>query len=79
MGMRKFQELVGRTDRLAFNPDSENPKAGLLDYQAILTNALDTRPDTNIVGGSVPQEFFLEKRLVCSLDVKQLAWLTCRL
>lgn len=63
MGLRKFQELVGRTDRLSFNPDPENPKAGLLDYQAMLKSALDMRPDANIVGGSMPQEFNLEKRL----------------
>ena len=64
MGFRRFQDIIGRTDRLKFAPNPKNPKAKLLDFSAILKNALDLRPDTNIVGGSVAQDFQLEKRLV---------------
>ncbi|XP_053398015.1 uncharacterized protein LOC123552518 isoform X2 [Mercenaria mercenaria] len=63
MGFRRFQDLIGRTDRLKFAPNPNNPKAKLLDFSAILKNALDLRPDTNIVGGSVRQDFQLEKKL----------------
>ena len=64
MGIRTFQELIGRTDKLKFSPNPHNPKAKLLDFSAILKNALDARPGTNIVGGSMAQDFELEKKLV---------------
>jgi hypothetical protein len=35
----------------------------MLDFSAILENALAMRPDTNIVGGSVRQDFDLDQRL----------------
>ncbi len=35
----------------------------MLDFSAILENALSMRPDTNIVGGSVRQDFDLDLRL----------------
>ncbi len=35
----------------------------MLDFSAILENALAMRPDTNIVGGSVRQDFDLDLRL----------------
>jgi hypothetical protein len=38
-------------------------KASMLDFSAILENALAMRPDTNIVGGSVRQDFDLDLRL----------------
>ncbi|XP_052808642.1 uncharacterized protein LOC128237296 isoform X2 [Mya arenaria] len=63
MGIRRFQDLVGRTDKLKFSPNPHNPKAKLLDFSAILKNALDGRPDTNIVGGSMSQDFQMENRL----------------
>jgi glutamate synthase (NADH) len=63
LGIRKFQDLIGRTEFLKFSPDPRNPKAALLDYSAILCNALSLRPGTNIVGGSVAQDFQLEDRL----------------
>jgi hypothetical protein len=34
-------------------------KASMLDFSAILENALAMRPDTNIVGGSVPINLIL--------------------
>jgi glutamate synthase (NADPH/NADH) len=65
MGVRKLQDLIGRTDKLKFAPDPENHKANLLDFSQILKFALDMRPGINIKGGSVSQIFNLEKRLVC--------------
>ncbi|RWS29096.1 glutamate synthase 1-like protein [Leptotrombidium deliense] len=62
LGIRKFQDLIGRTDLLSFQPDSSNPKACLLNFSAILANALELRPGTNIVGGSLKQDFNLESR-----------------
>ncbi|KAL5009527.1 hypothetical protein ScPMuIL_011832 [Solemya velum] len=63
LGFRKYQEMVGRTDKLFFNPPEHNKKAHMLDFSAMLKNALEMRPNTNIVGGSVAQFFDLKKRL----------------
>lgn len=62
LGIRKFQDLIGRTDLLRVKNDPGNAKAQTLDLQMLLKNALEMRPNTNIVGGSVKQEFGLEKR-----------------
>lgn len=62
LGIRKFQDLIGRTDLLCVKNDPNNGKARTLDLQMVLQNALEMRPNTNIVGGSVKQEFGLEKR-----------------
>lgn len=62
LGIRKFQDLVGRTDLLAVR-NSSNDKVNTLDFSAILKNALTLRPGTNIIGGSISQNFELEKRL----------------
>lgn len=62
LGIRKFQDLVGRTDLLRVS-DSSNPKAKTLNFSLILKNALHMRPGVNIVGGSQRQDFQLEKRL----------------
>ena len=67
IGIRKFQDLIGRTDKMKFSPNQHNPKAKLLDLSAILKNALEIRPNTNIVAASIPQDFQLEKRLVSLL------------
>ncbi|KAK7486587.1 hypothetical protein BaRGS_00022112, partial [Batillaria attramentaria] len=63
MGFRTFQEMVGRTDKLRFAPDPENPKAQMLNFDRIMKNALDIRPGTNVHGGSVAQIFSLEERV----------------
>lgn len=65
LGVRKFQELIGRVDFLEPKKDVKDVpmKASLLDMSLLLTNALDLRPGTNIIGGSVVQNFQLEKRL----------------
>ncbi|CAL4100267.1 unnamed protein product [Meganyctiphanes norvegica] len=62
VGVRKFQDLIGRTDLLRM---SENciPKAGLLDLSAVLKNALHMRPGVSILGGSIAQDFGLETHL----------------
>ena len=61
LGVRKFQDLIGRTDFL--RPSSKlSPKAGTLDLSLLLQDALALRPGTNIIGGSVKQDFQLEKR-----------------
>ncbi|XP_071536685.1 uncharacterized protein [Panulirus ornatus] len=62
LGVRKFQELVGRTDLLHMR-DSCSPKARLLDLSHVLKNALHMRPGVNILGGSVKQDFGLETHL----------------
>ncbi|XP_076062641.1 uncharacterized protein LOC143037891 [Oratosquilla oratoria] len=62
VGVRKFQDLVGRTDLLKPR-ENVTDKAKLLDFSAILKNALHMRPGVNIKGGSVGQDFDLEKRL----------------
>lgn len=62
LGIRKFQELIGETSLLKVRTNEVNPKANMLDFSAILCNALTIRPNTNIIGGSVKQNFELEKR-----------------
>uniref|UniRef100_A0A8D8I6P6 Glutamate synthase [NADH] n=2 Tax=Culex pipiens TaxID=7175 RepID=A0A8D8I6P6_CULPI len=61
LGLRKFQELIGRTDLLQLREDLTN-KPALLDLQMLLKSALDLRPGTNIIGGSIKQDFVLENR-----------------
>lgn len=61
MGIRKFQQLIGRTDFLRMRKDATF-KASTLDMSLLLKNALDMRPGTNIIGGSEGQDFALEKR-----------------
>lgn len=63
LGFRSLQEIIGRTDLLRFSPDPTNPKVSYLNFDAILCNAQLLRPNTSIVGGSMKQDFQLEKRL----------------
>lgn len=62
LGVRKYQDLIGRTDLLKAS-ETGNMKARALNFGLILQNALHLRPGVNIVGGSVPQDFQLEQRL----------------
>lgn len=55
LGIRKFQDLIGRTDLLRIYENNVNPKAKLLNFTQILKNALHMRPGVNIVGGSEKQ------------------------
>lgn len=68
MGFRTFQEMIGRTDKLLVSPDPQNPKAMLIDFHNVLQDALKMRPGVNVVAGTTPQDFQLEKRLVCILE-----------
>ena len=63
LGIAKFQDLIGRTDLLKRHENANNDKTMLLHYDAILKNALELRPNTNIIGGSVSQDFKLNSRL----------------
>jgi len=62
LGIRKFQELIGRTDLLRVVKDPKDEKASTLDLAMVLKSALELRPNTNIIGGSVKQDFGLENR-----------------
>lgn len=62
LGVRKFQDLIGRTDFLA-QRDGHHLKADLLDLNDMLKNALELRSGVNIHGGSVSQNFRLEARM----------------
>ena len=62
LGIRKFQDLIGRTDFLRGNP-TDNLKAEMLVFDKILRNALEMRPGVSINGGSIPQDFELHRRL----------------
>lgn len=61
LGIRKFQDLIGRTDLLQVRKDA-GEKVSTLDLKLLLQNALELRPNTNIIGGSISQNFELEKR-----------------
>ncbi len=67
MRFRTFQEMIGRTDKLRFEPNPNNPKASLLNFDPILKYAQDLRPDVSIRGGSVQQDFKINQRLVRQL------------
>ena len=62
LGCRTFQEAIGRTEFLRQRTDLPS-KASMLNYTSMLTPALSMRPGTNILGGSVSQDFELEKRM----------------
>ncbi|CAD7082992.1 unnamed protein product [Hermetia illucens] len=66
LGIRKFQDLIGRTDLLR-ERKNRSSKAAQLDLSLLLKNALEIRPKTNIVGGSVKQDFGIESR--CDMDL----------
>lgn len=63
LGLRTLQEAIGRTDLLYASPNPVNGKAKLLEFEKLLRNALSMYPDTDIRGGSMQQDFALEKRL----------------
>ena len=63
LGIAKFQDLIGRTDLIRTYENNKNLKAKYLHFDAILKNALELRPQTNIKGGSITQDFQLSKRL----------------
>lgn len=63
LGIRKFQDLIGRTDLLKVRDGITIEKARTLNLSNILRCALDLRPGVNIKGGTVKQDFQLENRL----------------
>ena len=64
LGCRSWQEAVGRTDLLRMRSGADLPKkAATLNFEALLKSAVAMRPGVSIVGGSVKQDFELEKRL----------------
>lgn len=63
LGIRKFQDLIGRTDLLQVRKDITIEKAKTLNLSNVLRCALDLRPGVNIKGGTVKQDFQLENRL----------------
>ena len=67
LGFRTMGEMVGHVERLKFQPAETVPKAKTLDFAAILTNAQDLQPASSPFGGTVPQNFDLEKRMVSYL------------
>ncbi|KAJ8958827.1 hypothetical protein NQ318_019589 [Aromia moschata] len=62
LGIRTFQELIGRTDMLKVI-ENGTQKARMLNLNLILQNALHMRPGVNIKGGSEAQDFQLDQRL----------------
>ena len=63
LGIRKFQDLIGRTEFLRPR-EGHHLKADLLNMDNILMNASELRSDVDIRGGSVAQNFRLENRFV---------------
>lgn len=63
LGIRKFQDLIGRTDLLRVRKNLSIDKARTLNLDNILRSALELRPGVNIKGGSMSQDFQLENRL----------------
>ncbi|XP_043207721.1 glutamate synthase [NADH]-like isoform X1 [Amphibalanus amphitrite] len=62
LGVRKFNDLIGQTQYLKLRDDLP-PKTKLLNFARILLHAQDLRPNTNILGGSVAQDFELSTRM----------------
>lgn len=63
LGLKSFQEAVGRTDLLYANPNPLNKKAMMLKFGPLIHNALTDYSSVNIVGGSIKQDFKFENRL----------------
>ena len=63
LGLRSVQEAIGRTDLLYASPNPLNAKAQSLEFERVLRNAQHMYPDFSVHGGSVKQDFELEKRL----------------
>ncbi|GFS34652.1 putative glutamate synthase [Trichonephila inaurata madagascariensis] len=64
LNVRKFQDLIGKTELLKVIKNMKNPKSLLLDFTSLLECAKSLRnPSKPIVGGSIAQDFELDKRL----------------
>lgn len=71
LGIRKFQDLIGRTDFLKVK-ENLSQKASTLDFSLLLKSALELRPGTNIQGGCIKQDFGMENRADNILIAKSL-------
>ncbi|GFT56811.1 putative glutamate synthase, partial [Nephila pilipes] len=64
LSVKKFQDLIGRSDYLKVIKNMKNKKSLLLDFTSLLDRAKSLRnPPIPIVGGSISQDFELNKRL----------------
>ena len=63
LGVRKFADLVGRTDFLKVNKQNMNFKEASLNFDCILLDARTLRPNASTRGGTMQQMFDLDKRL----------------
>ena len=71
LGYRTFKEMIGHSEKLFFNPDATNEKAKLLDFLPILTSAKEMNPAASTAGGTMKQDFALDKRLVSNRNTKK--------
>jgi glutamate synthase (NADPH/NADH) len=62
LGIRKFQDLIGRTEFLKPRSDL-GYKERTIDLSRILVPSSELRTDVSILGGTVRQDFELEKRM----------------
>lgn len=71
LGFRRFDQLIGRTDKLKVREKNLTPKECSLNFENILYSAQKFKTNQNVQGGSVKQTFDLEKRL--DMDIIQKA------
>ena len=64
LGFRTFNEMIGQTDKMFFNPDKNNEKATKLNFGPILTKATELNPEASTAGGTMKQDFNMDARLV---------------
>jgi len=62
LGAKTFQDLIGKTQFLRQRGNLPM-KPAMLNFEAILKNALEMRAGVNITGGSISQDFELDRRL----------------
>ena len=67
--MAELQVPLFRSEKLRVSHEGRNAKVQLLDLKPILQNALELRPNTNIVGGSLEQDFKISSKIV-SIGIK---------
>jgi glutamate synthase (NADPH/NADH) len=62
LGFCKYSDMVGRVDKLRQRQDITNDKLLSLNYDLLLKNVSELRPNVNIKGGSLEQAFDLKER-----------------
>lgn len=63
LGITKFDDLVGRSDKLKVRRVNQSFKEASMNYESILLDARTLRPDAITIGGKVKQMHEIEKRL----------------